>query len=93
MGSNDLIKLETCVDVCQEVHEEMRENTGGFMSCVFGIIHGNSFKKKLNTKSSTKSEVFAFSEYVPYKIHMINIFGTRLCSTQKGSVSRQRKCN
>ena len=44
------------------------------MSCGVGIIHGKASKHKLNTKSTTESEVVAVSEYVPYKIHMINIF-------------------
>ena len=44
------------------------------MSYGVGIIHGKASKQKLNKKSTTESEVIAVSEYVPYKIHMINIF-------------------
>ena len=77
MGSDDLLKLETCVDASYVVHEDMRGHTGGCMSCGFGIIHGKESKQKLNTKSTTESEVVAVSEYVPYKIHMINFFGDK----------------
>ena len=93
MGSGDLLKLYIWVDALHAAHEDMRGHTGGFMSCGIGIIHGKASKQKLNTKSITESEVVAVSEYVPYKIHMIIFFGTRLCSTQKGFISRQQKCN
>ena len=44
------------------------------MSCIFGIIHGKASKQNLNTKSTTESEVVAASKYVPYKIHIVNVF-------------------
>ena len=47
------------------------------MSCVIGGIQGKASKKKLNTKSTIESEVVAVSEYVPYKIRVINIFGVQ----------------
>ena len=53
------------------------------MSCGVGIIHGKTSKEKLNKKITTESEVVAVNEYVPYKIHIINVFGTRICSKQK----------
>ena len=73
MGSDDLLKLETWVDASYAVHEDIRGHTGGFLSCVVGIIHSKESKQKLNTKSTTESEVATVSEYVPYKIYMINI--------------------
>ena len=47
------------------------------MSCGVGIIHSKASKQKLNTKITTESEVVAVSEYVPYKIRVINIFGVQ----------------
>ena len=44
------------------------------MSCGVGIIQGKASKQKVKSKSTTESEVVAISEYMPYKIHMINIF-------------------
>ena len=74
MGSVVLLKLETWIYASQEVHEDVRGHKGGYMSYVVGIIHGKASKQKLNKKSTTKTEVVAVSEYIPYKIHMINIF-------------------
>ena len=74
MGSDDLLKLKTWVDASHAVHEDMRGHTGVCMSFGVGIIHGKASKQKLNTKSTTESEVVSVSEYVPYKIHMINFF-------------------
>ena len=89
MGSNNLLKLETWVDASHAVNEDMRGHIGGCISYGVGIVHGKTSKNKLNTKITTESEVVAVSEYVPYKIHMINLFWVNLCSTQKGFVSRQ----
>ena len=36
------------------------------------MIHGKSSKQKLNTKSSTESELVGVSEYLPYNIWLIN---------------------
>ena len=52
----------------------MRGHTFGYMSFSVGIIHVKSSKHNLNTKIAMESELVSFSEYVPYKIHMINIF-------------------
>ena len=38
----------------------------------WGLLHGKASKQKLNSKSSTKTEVIAVSEYIPYKIWLIN---------------------
>ena len=73
MGSDDLLKIETWVDALYAVHEGMRGLTGVCIYCGAGNIHGKASKQKLNTKSTTESEVAAVSKYVPYKIHMINI--------------------
>ena len=43
------------------------------MSTGIGIIHGKASKQKMNTKSTTESEIVGVSEYIPYKIQMINI--------------------
>ena len=79
MGYGDLIKLEKWVYAPHKITEDMREHTVVCMSCGtscgVGIIHGKAPKQKLNTKSTTESEVVAVSEYLPYKIHIINIFG------------------
>ena len=40
--SGALLKLETWIDSFHAVHEDMRRNTGGFMSCGIGIIHSKA---------------------------------------------------
>ena len=50
----------------------MRSQTGGAMSFGWGIIHGRSSKQRLNTKSSTESELVGLSEYLPYNIWLVN---------------------
>ena len=43
-------------------------HTGDVMSCGLGIIHIQYPKQKLNTKSSTESEVVGAIDYVPQPI-------------------------
>ena len=38
----------------------------------WGLMHKKASKQKLNSKSSTETEVIAVSECVPYKILLIN---------------------
>ena len=37
-----------------------------------GILHGRSSKQKLNTKSSSESELVGVSEYIPFNLFIIN---------------------
>ena len=41
------------------------------MSMGFCVTQCRSSKKKLNTKSSTESEIFGASDYIPYNIWYI----------------------
>ena len=50
----------------------MRGHTGGGMSMGWGLIHAKASKQNLNSKSSTETEVIVVSEYIPYKIWLIN---------------------
>ena len=47
------------------VHENMRSHSGGFGTLGKGAFYANSSTQKLNTTSSTESEVVAASEMVP----------------------------
>ena len=38
----------------------------------WGLMHANASKQKLSSKSSTETKVIAVSEYIPYKIWLIN---------------------
>jgi hypothetical protein len=48
----------------------MRSQTGGAMSFGVGVIHCKTTRQKLNTKSSTESELVGVSDYLPYNIWM-----------------------
>ena len=50
--------IKWCVDAAFEFHKDMRSHTGGFMT--MGTVGGNVQyrKQKLNTNSSTKSNIF-----------------------------------
>ena len=68
MGANSLHHLATFVDGSYAIHPDMKSHTGGAMSFGIGIVHGKASKQKLNTKSSTETEVVAASDYLPYNI-------------------------
>ena len=72
IGVDDLKTLVTMVDASYAVHPNMRSHTGGLMTFGRGILHGKSSKQKLNTKSSTESELVGVSEYLPYSLWMAN---------------------
>ena len=58
------------VDASYGTHMNKRGHTGGVMSGGIGIIHHKTSKQKLNTKSSTESEVVGASDYLSYTIWM-----------------------
>ena len=60
----------------------MSRDTGVYISSGVVIFHGKASKHNFNTKITTESEVVAFSEYVPYRIHVINIFLVQVCALQ-----------
>ena len=72
IGCDDLDHVFMWVDAAFAVHPNMRSQTGGAMSMGWGIVHGKSSKQKLNTKSSTESELVGVSEYLPYNIWLLN---------------------
>ena len=67
------LTLHTWIDASHAIHDDMRGHIGSCMSTGVGIVHGKASKQKMNTKSTTESEIVGVSEYVPYKIHMLNI--------------------
>ena len=70
IGANNLNQLYTFIDGSHAVHTNMRGHTGGTLSMGKGVIHAKASKQKINTKSSTETELVAMSEYVPYSIWM-----------------------
>ena len=70
IGAKNLTELYTWVDAAYAVHHDMKSQTGGSMSFGDGMIHCKSSKQKLNTKSSTESELVGISDYLPYNLWM-----------------------
>ena len=68
MSRTTLKTLFTWVDASYGVHPDMRSHTGGTMSLGHGVLNTMSAKQKLNTKSSTESEVVGASDYLPKNI-------------------------
>ncbi len=70
LSANSINIIYTWVDTSYVVHLDMRSHTGG---CVGvgegkGVVHTQSVKQKLNTKSSTEAELVAASNYLPQSI-------------------------
>ena len=72
IGCENLQNLYTWVDAAYGVWSNMRSQTGGCMSMGVGMVHCKSSKQKLNTKSSTESEIVGMSDYVPYNLWFRN---------------------
>ncbi len=68
IGADDLTKMVTYVDASYAVHEDMKSHTGGLVSFGTGAVMSKSSKQKLNTKSSTESELVGGSDYLPHPI-------------------------
>ena len=72
IGCDNLESVYTWIDAAYAVHPNMRSQTGGTISMGWGSIHSKSSKQKLNTKSSTESELVGMSDYLPYNIWWVN---------------------
>ena len=67
-GADNLNHLDTFIDSSHAVHMNMRGHTGGAMSMGTGIVHGKGSAQKMNSRSSTETELIGNSEYLPYSI-------------------------
>ena len=60
--------LYTWLDASHAIHMNKRGHTGGIISMGTGALHCKSSTQKLNTKSTTESELVGVSESLPYDI-------------------------
>ena len=74
IGADSLRDLHVWVDASHAVHENIRGHTGDTMSMGRGTLHNKSSKQKLNTRSTTESELVGVSEYLPYDLWQVNFF-------------------
>ena len=70
LQATDLTVMQTWVDASYAVHSDMKSHTGACMSMGRGVFNVKSSKQKLNTKSSTESELVGASDYLPWVIWM-----------------------
>jgi len=68
LGASRLDTLWTWVDASYGTHHDRKGHTGGVMSLGTGVVNIKSSKQKLNTKSSTETEVVGASDYLPITI-------------------------
>ena len=64
IGMDDLSIMKTYIDAPYAVHPNMRGHSGGLITIEKGVIHIKTNKQKLNTKSSTETELVAASGYI-----------------------------
>ena len=57
--------LKWYVDASYTVHKDMKSHTGGMLTMGKGAVCGISKKQKLNTKSSTESELVGVEDVLP----------------------------
>jgi hypothetical protein len=65
LGADDITKMKSWVDVSYGIHDDCKSHTGGVMSWGWGVLLSKCQKQKLNTKSSTESEIVGVSDYLP----------------------------
>ena len=66
IGMNGLDYIQTWIDESYAVHRDIRGHTGGVTSLGKGAVMHICTKQKINTKSSTDSEVVEVSDFLPY---------------------------
>ena len=72
IGASSLKNIFMFIDASYAIYDNMRGVTGGCMLMGIGTFHARSSKQKLNTKSSTETELVGVSEYLPFNIWAIN---------------------
>ena len=65
MEADRLDQNEWFIDAAFKVHEDMRSHTGAYMTFGRGMMNGTSNKQKINTTSSTESEVVGVHDNMP----------------------------
>ena len=64
--------IQSWIDASYDVHVDMRGQTGGAIAMGRVTLINKSMKQKLNTKSSTETEVIGVSDIVPYVLWLEN---------------------
>ena len=68
LSADRLDTIKSWVDASYATHEDMRGHTGGVISMGSGVINTRSGKQRINTKSSTETEVVGASDFLPWTV-------------------------
>ena len=68
IGADRLDIISCWADASYAVHPDMKGHTGGTTSLGVGVTHTMCSKQKLNTKSSTESEIVGASKYITFLV-------------------------
>ena len=71
IGAVNIEKLLTFVDVSFAVNQDMRSHSFGGVSFGKGFLLTRSTKQKVDTSSTTESDVFGASDYLPNTIWLM----------------------
>ena len=74
IGADNISDFCVWVDASHTIHGIMEGHTLGVISLGQCILHGKSSKQKMNTRSTTESELIGVSEYLPYDIWQVNFY-------------------
>ena len=69
IGADNLLEMIVMIDSAHAVHDNMRGHTGGITSFGTGVVDQKSSKQKMNTRSSTETELVGTSEYLPKPVY------------------------
>ena len=68
LSADRLDTIKSWVDASYATHEDMRGHTGGVISMGSGVINTRPGKQRINTKSSTETEVVGASDFLPWTV-------------------------
>ena len=71
LGADGMAMLLSFVDVSFGTHHDMKSHTGGATTFGRGVMMTKSTKQKLNTRSTTESEIVGVSDYLPDMIWLL----------------------
>ena len=68
IGADSLSIFQSWADASYAIHPDMKGHTGGVTSFGHVITHTECSKQKMNTKSSTESEIVGASDYLAHTV-------------------------
>ena len=66
--AKNFLKMRSWADASYAIHDDMKGYTGGTTSFGRGVVNTMCSKQKLNTKSSTESEIVSASDYITHMV-------------------------